>query len=404
MLTRTNIKNGQELSALGFGLMRLPSKGGGFDEPRCISMIRTAVENGVNYFDTAYIYNGGRNEVMLGKALEGGYRERVNIATKLPVYMIHQLSTAKKMFATELERLRTGTIDYYLLHMLPDLEAFSRMREIGIMEWMEGLKEEGVIRNIGFSFHGSKDSFREILEAYPWDFCQIQYNYLDENNQAGKAGLLLAAKMGIPVIVMEPIRGGMLSDKLPEAMVRAFRDADPQRSMAEWALRWVFDHKEVTVVLSGMSTEEQLAENIRTASEATPDNLTEEERKVFERVKRELASKTKVPCTACGYCMPCPFGVNIPGCFSIYNEKFLIASKGAMFKYYQALGVFSARPGFASLCTECGRCESHCPQHIAIREELKNVRKTFEKSVPRTMIRLGRKILRVKKTPPKDPR
>ncbi len=404
MLTRTNIKNGQELSALGFGCMRFPAKGGGFDEPRCISMIRTAIEYGINYFDTAYIYHGGRNEVMLGKALEGGYRERVNIATKLPAYMVHQLSSAKNMFATELERLKTNYIDYYLLHMLTDFDLFARMRDIGVLDWMEGLKREGVIQNIGFSFHGAKDSFRQILEAYPWDFCQIQYNYLDENNQAGKAGLLLAAKLGIPVIVMEPIRGGMLSDKLPETLVHAFQDANPDRSMAEWALRWVWNHKEVTVVLSGMSTEEQLAENIRTASDALPDSLTSSELEVFERVKKELAAQTRVPCTACGYCMPCPFGVNIPGCFSIYNEKFLIESKQSMFKYYQALGAFSVHPGFASMCTRCGRCESHCPQHIAIREELTNVRKIFERPVSRTMIRLMRKILRVEKPGHRDTR
>jgi len=404
MLTRTNIKNGQELSALGFGCMRLPFKGGGFDEPRCISMIRTAIENGVNYFDTAYIYHGGRNEAMLGKALEGGYRERVNIATKLPVYMIRQLPSAQKMFATELERLKTDYIDYYLLHMLADVAMLSFMKEIGVIEWLESLKEKGVIRNIGFSFHGSKDSFRQLLEAYPWDFCQIQYNYLDENNQAGKEGLLLAAKIGIPVIVMEPIRGGTLSDQVPADLVRAFRDANPERSMAEWALRWVFDHKEVTVVLSGMSTEDQLAENIRIASEAAPDNLTAAERAVFGRVKEKLGSMTKIPCTGCGYCMPCPFGVNIPNCFSSYNEKYLIKTRGAMFKYYQALGAFSARPGFASMCTGCGLCESHCPQHIAIRDELKNVRKTFEGPIAGTIIRLGRKILRVEKNIKKEDR
>ncbi len=402
MQTRTNMKNGRELSALGFGCMRLPTKGAGFDEPLCISMIRTAIENGVNYFDTAYVYNAGRNEVMLGKALEGGYRERINIATKLPVYMLHQCTTAQKMFATELERLKTDYIDYYLLHMLADVAMFTHMKDIGVIDWLESLKEKGTIRNIGFSFHGSKEGFRELLEVYPWDFCQIQYNYMDENNQAGKDGLLLAAGMGIPVIVMEPVRGGTLSDQVPADLVRAFKKANPNRSMAEWALRWVFDHKEVTVVLSGMSTEEQLTENIRIASEAKPDHLTAEERAVFENVKKALGSMTKVPCTACGYCMPCPFGVNIPGCFSSYNEKFLIKTGGAMFKYYQAMGAFSARPGFASMCTKCGRCESHCPQHIAIREELQNVQKTFEGPVSRTVIRLARKILRVRKDTGKD--
>ncbi|MBN1891417.1 MAG: aldo/keto reductase [Clostridiales bacterium] len=397
MLTRTNVKNGQELSALGFGCMRLPNKSGKFDEQLCTRMIRAAVDRGVNYFDTAYIYHAGRNEIMLGKALEDGYRERVNIATKLPVYMVRQLTSAKKMFATELERLQTDYIDYYLLHMLTDHDMFARMKEIGVLEWLEALKEQGVIRNIGFSFHGSGDSFRQIIEAYPWDFCQIQYNYLDENNQAGKDGLLLAAKMKIPVIVMEPIRGGMLSDKVPETIARSFRESGVKRSLAAWALRWVWDHKEVTVVLSGMSTQEQLTENIKTASESPTGCLTDEELEIFERVKKELASRTKVPCTACGYCMPCPFGVDIPGCFSKYNEKFLIPHTATRAKYYQMMGIFSVNPGYASMCTGCGRCETRCPQGIAIRDELKNVQKTFEGPIFRAIVRVGRGLLRIRK-------
>lgn len=397
MLTRTNVKNGRELSALGFGCMRLPNKGGIFDEQRCKQMIRTAVDQGVNYFDTAYIYHAGRNEIMLGKALEDGYRERVNIATKLPTYMVRQLSSAQKMFATELERLQTDYIDYYLLHMLTDYDMFVLMKEIGVMEWLESLKSKGVIRNIGFSFHGSKDSFRQIIEAYPWDFCQIQYNYLDENNQAGKDGLLLAAKLKIPVIVMEPIRGGMLADKIPETIARSFRESGEKRSPAAWALRWVWDHKEVTVVLSGMSTPEQLSENIKTACESPPGCLTDEETAIFDRVRKELTARTKVPCTGCGYCMPCPFGVDIPGCFSKYNEKFLMPHSVTRAKYYQTMGIFSVHPGYASMCTGCGRCETRCPQGIAIREELKNVRKTFEGPVFRAAVRIGRGLLRIRK-------
>ncbi|NLW89274.1 MAG: aldo/keto reductase [Clostridiaceae bacterium] len=397
MLTRTNVKNGQELSILGFGCMRLPNKAGIFDESRCIHMIRTAIENGVNYFDTAYIYHAGKNEILLGKALEGPWRERVNIATKLPVYMVGRLQTAKKMFESELTRLMTDSIDYYLLHMLTDYPMFLRMKEIGVIEWLEKKKREGVIRNLGFSFHGSKNAFREILTAYPWDFCQIQYNYLDENNQAGKEGLMLAASLGIPVIVMEPIRGGMLANQVPETIRRIFDRSGKQRSMAEWALRWVWDHKEVTVVLSGMSDEAQLSENIRIAQDAKPESLTAEERMLYERVKKELASRTKVPCTGCGYCMPCPFGVDIPGCFSRYNEKFLIPQKHTRMKYLQALGIFSEKPGYASVCTQCGRCESHCPQHIAIRQELKKVRKTFEGPLFGAMVRIGRSFLRIRK-------
>lgn len=397
MLTRTNLKNNQKLSILGFGCMRLPNTGGIFDESRCVHMIRDAVDQGVNYFDTAYIYNGGRNEIILGKALEGGYREKVNIATKLPAYLVGNLDTARKMFATELSRLKTNYIDYYLLHMLTDLEMFLRMKDLGVMEWMEGLKAEGIIRNIGFSFHGSKESFEKIIHAYPWDFCQIQYNYMDENNQAGKSGLLLAAGLGIPVIVMEPLRGGKLAENLPAQIDNAFDSSGLKRSLAEWALRWVWNHKEVTVVLSGMSNEEQLAENIRIAGEADSDILSEEELAVFQKIKEELQAKTKVPCTACGYCMPCPFGVDIPGCFSIYNEKYLMPAKHERMIYLRALGIFSVKPGFASQCTGCGRCESHCPQGIAIREELKNVRRTFEGPLFRPVMAITRKVLKIRK-------
>jgi hypothetical protein len=377
--------------------MRLPKSGDEFDEPRSIRMIRDAIENGVNYFDTAYIYNGGKNESLLGKALEGGFREKVFIATKLPCYLVGKLDAAKKMFETELSRLKTDYIDYYLLHMLSDLDMFLRMKELGVIEWMESLKAEGRIRNIGFSFHGSKESFEQIVTAYPWDFCQIQFNYMDEFNQAGKSGLLLAGSLGIPVFVMEPIRGGKLAENLPQNIMDVFATSPIKRSPAEWALRWVWDFKEVSVVLSGMSDEHQLEENIRIAGEALPDSLTAEEKEIFSKIKAELQAKTKVPCTACGYCMPCPFGVDIPGCFSKYNEKYLMSGKSGRFGYFQALGIFSVKPGYASMCKECGKCESHCPQSIAIRKELKAVCREFEGPLFRPLIVIARKLLKIRR-------
>ena len=277
MLTRRNQKNGDELSILGFGCMRFPMKGTGIDEPRSIALIRSAIDQGVNYFDTAYFYHGGKSESLLGEALTGGYRSKVKIATKLPPFMVSKLEGAKKIFETQRTKLKTDYIDYYLLHMMSDKATLDRMVQIGVMEWLEKLKEEGSILNIGFSFHGGKADFEQLLTAYPWDFCQIQYNYLDENNQATKSGLELAGSMGIPVIIMEPLRGGKLVNNLPEQVVKTFRDYDEKRTPVDWALRWIWNHPQVTVVLSGMSDEQQLAENLDIASTARANSFSFEE-------------------------------------------------------------------------------------------------------------------------------
>ncbi len=397
MLTRENIKNGDTLSILGFGCMRLPMKSSHIDEDRAIAMIRDAIKQGVNYFDTAYPYHGGRSEPLLGKALEGGYREKVMVATKLPHYMVSSLDGAKKIFQNQLNKLRTDYIDYYLLHMLSDKAGFDRMAKIGVMDWLEQQKKDGIIKNLGFSFHGEKTDFEQLIHAYPWDFCQIQYNYLDENNQATKSGLELAYSMGIPVTVMEPLRGGKLVNNLPQEILDEFKSYDQERSPAEWALRWVWNQPEVMVVLSGMSDEEQLAENICIASDAQAGALSEQEHKIFKRVKAVMLEKTRVPCTGCGYCMPCPFGVNIPGCFSVYNDKYLLGKKGSRITYYQILGMGAKNPGFASLCTECGKCERHCPQNIEIRKDLKKVRKEMEGIVFKPILSVIRRLLKVNK-------
>ena len=396
MLTRTNQKNGDELSILGFGCMRFPKNGREIDEQRAIAMIHEAIEKGVNYFDTAYVYNNGKSESILGAALAGGWREKVKIATKLPPFMVKTLANAKKIMDTQLSRLQTNSIDYYLLHMLTDKPMYDRLASLGVMEWLEEQKNKGVIKNIGFSFHGGKKDFELILKAYPWDFCQIQYNYMDENNQATKDGLILAANMGIPVIVMEPLRGGKLVTHLPESVIKEFSSQKPERSSAEWGLRWVWNHPQVNVVLSGMSDENQLADNIRIASDATPNSLTEEELKVFEQVKAVMLEKTKIPCTGCGYCMPCPFGVDIPSCFSCYNDKYLMNDKSARFKYFQVAGALSHNPAVASQCHECGKCESHCPQKIEIRKQLKTIVREFEGPLYRPAAAIVRKIMRVK--------
>ncbi len=398
MLTRTNIKNGDQLSILGFGCMRFPMKGRSIDEDRTIALIRDAIGKGVNYFDTAYIYHGGKSELLLGKALEGGYREKVKIATKLPHYMVGNLDGAKKIFQNQITKLQTDDIDYYLIHMLSDKAGFERMAKLGVIDWLEQTKKDGTIRNLGFSFHGGKNDFTELVTAYPWDFCQIQYNYLDENNQATKEGLELAHSLGMPVIVMEPLRGGKLADNLPQEVRSAFGSYNAQRTPVDWALRWIWNHPEVTTVLSGMSTEAQLEENVRIASSAHAGALTDEELAIFDRVKAIILEKTKVSCTGCGYCMPCPSGVNIPGCFSVYNDKYLLGKSGSRMKYFQNLGLGAKNPNFASLCIECGKCERHCPQHIEIRKELKTVKKELEGPLFKPLLSMARKVMRVGKS------
>jgi predicted aldo/keto reductase-like oxidoreductase len=395
MLTRTIKVNGDELSILGFGCMRFPTKKGNIDEEASVELIRKCIDKGINYFDTAYFYNGGKSESILGRALADGLRERVKIATKLPPFMVSSLSGAKKIFSTQLSRLKTDYIDYYLLHMLSDLSGFDRMKSLGVIDWLESLKKQGIIRNIGFSFHGSKKDFEQLIRAYPWDFCQIQYNYMDVNNQAGRSGLMLAHSLGIPVIVMEPLRGGRLADRLPKEVLDEFQTGNKQWSPVEWALRWIWNHPEVTVVLSGMSDEAQLNENARIASQMQAGSLSEKELEIFDRVMDIMHARTRIACTGCGYCMPCPFGVNIPGCFSVYNDKYLLGEKRNRVIYIRTLGGLSKQPAYASMCKECGKCEKHCPQGIEIRKELKRVKKEMEGPFLNTAMKIARKFMRI---------
>lgn len=390
---RINPKNGDKLSILGYGCMRFPTKGNAIDEIEAERHLLSAIERGVNYFDTAYIYHRGKSESFLGKVLAKGYRDQVKIATKLAHYMIRTSADIEKMFATQLERLQTDRIDYYLIHMLCDLEAWERLKAFGIEEWIADKKAKGQIINIGFSYHGGKSEFQKLVDAYPWEFCQIQYNFLDENNQAGRNGLEYATQKGIPVFVMEPLRGGKIINRLPKEVNTIWETATPKRTPADWALRWVWNHPEVTLLLSGMSTEEQVDENIKTASDADANAFTNYELELFDQVRAILKSKTKVDCTACGYCMPCPHGVDIPTCFSQYNDRYLIGKKGSKLKYMQNTGAYSKKPSYASLCVGCGKCEQHCPQNIEIINELKNVKKEMEGLIP--VVKFIKKIMRV---------
>ncbi|MCL2077715.1 MAG: aldo/keto reductase [Oscillospiraceae bacterium] len=380
---RLNFKNGEKVSLLGFGCMRFPK-----DFADAEKMVVTAVENGVNYFDTAYIYPG--SEVTLGKITEkNDLRSRINIATKLPTFFVKKSSDFDKYFKGSLERLRTDYIDYYLMHMLSGPESWYRLVGLGIKEWIEEKKKSGKIKNLGFSYHGGADGFKALLDAYDWDFTMIQYNYFDENNQAGKSGLLYAEKKGIPVIVMEPLRGGKLAVGLPEGALKLFAERGAEYSPAEWALRWVFSHYEVLTVLSGMSSLEVLEENIITASDEETYEISLLQSDMFDDARELIMGKTRVSCTSCGYCMPCNFGVDIPLCFSLYNDIEIEGGFKAFINYVQCAGAYRA-----SLCTNCRKCIPLCPQGIRISDELKQVKKTFEGGIYKPLGAIIRKLMK----------
>ena len=362
-------RNGRDISALGFGCMRFRRKGTGIDQEEAEREILRAVELGVNYFDTAYIYSG--SEACLGEALEKySLRGKVYIATKLPQYMIRSREAIDRYFDEQLSRLRTDHVDFYLMHMLTDLDAWQKLQALGIEDWSAEKKRTGAIGQIGFSFHGNTATFLEILDAYDWDFCQIQYNYMDEVSLAGRKGLHAAAAKGIPVIIMEPLRGGKLVNLLPQEAKRLI-NADPaHRSPAELAFRWLWNQPEVTCVLSGMNSLEMLEENCRTVSDALPGSFTDADRALIDGVRKAINAGIRVGCTGCGYCMPCPQGVNIPGTFFCYNKLSTEGRVSGLRDYFQSVAM-RKEPVFASQCVGCGKCEKHCPQGIPIREKLK---------------------------------
>ena len=384
-------KNGCELSALGFGCMRFTRKGNAPDLDKAEKEIMAAYKAGVNYYDTAYIYPG--SEVLLGTILQrNGIREKVKIATKLPQYLVSSLAGVEKYFREELERLRTDYIDYYLMHMLTDPAQWERLKQAGILGWIEEKKKTGAIRNIGFSYHGNTENFLRILENYDWDFCQIQYNYLDEHTQAGAAGLKAAAARGIPVIIMEPLRGGKLVDMLPAEAKKAMEENERGWTPAAWAFRWLYNQPEVTVVLSGMNSLEMVAENIATAESARIGELNENDFALLEKVKELIRAGEKVGCTGCRYCMPCPKGVDIPGIFRCYNAMYTEGKEEGRRQFFQTVGL-TRNPAFASQCIGCGKCEQHCPQGIRIREKLKEADKKLRPLPYRIGINAARKFM-----------
>jgi len=375
-------KYGNDISALGFGCMRFRRNGPAIDMAEAEKEILAAIESGVNYFDTAYIYPG--SEAALGEILaKNGVREKVKIATKLPHYLIKSREGMEKLFNEQLKRLKTDYVDYYLMHMLTDTATWEKQIKLGVLDFLEEKKRSGAIRQIGFSYHGNSDMFCKLVDAYDWDFCQIQYNYLDEHSQAGRRGLQYAHSKGLPVIIMEPLRGGKLVNRLPQDAVDAFAEHPISRTPAQWAFRWLWNQEEVTCVLSGMNSMEMLRENVQTASDAKIGEMGTEEEAMFQKVVAAINAKLKVGCTGCGYCMPCPKGVDIPGAFAAYNR---MASEGKFAGLREHFMCSAARKDStaASLCIGCGKCESHCPQGISIRQELKNVKKDLEGPIYKT--------------------
>ena len=384
-------KHGEELSILGYGCMRFSRKGSGVDIDKTEQELLAAIRAGVNYLDTAYIYPG--SEAALGEILErNGLRDQVRIATKLPQYLVKNRDSLDKYFDEELSRLRTDRVDYYLMHHLTDIAQWERLKTVGVLDWIAEKKAAGAIRNIGFSYHGNSDNFLKILADYDWDFCQIQYNYLDETTQAGVVGLKAAAARGIPVVIMEPLRGGKLVNKIPDAAKQLMARHERGWSPADWGLRWLWDQPEVTVVLSGMNSLAMVEENVRIASEAAVGAFSAEDRAFLQRILDIIREKEKVGCTGCRYCMPCPKGVDIPGYFSSYNLMYTESKVSGWRHFFQAVAL-SAEPSFASQCVQCGKCEKHCPQGIPIREQLKKAEKALLPWPVKLAVKMGRRFM-----------
>lgn len=369
-------KKGNQLSILGYGCMRFTKNGSSIDLEKAEQELMYGISHGINYLDTAYVYPG--NEEAVGKILAKNHcREEINLATKLPHYLIRTRAGAEKKFQEELQRLQTDYIDYYLMHMLNDCRTWEKLVQIGIRDWIEEKKKSGVIRNIGFSYHGNSENFRTLLDAYDWDFCQIQYNYLDEHAQAGREGLEYAGEKGIPVIIMEPLRGGRLVNHLPQGARECIAKSDTFHTPAELALRWLWDQPQVTCVLSGMNSIDMVKENIRIAETAEPNQFGEQEQALIAQVREEIQKKMKVPCTGCGYCMPCPQHVDIPMAFHCYNLRYAEGKHSGMWEYVQSTAMRRDTTS-ASQCIGCGKCERHCPQGIQIREKLKEAVRELE--------------------------
>ena len=388
MQYRIDSKSGNKLSILGFGCMRFPKNFGQIDLGKTEQLIVKAVDEGINYFDTAFLYAG--SEDVLGKIIsKNNLRSKIFIATKIPPTKCNTHEDFESLFQTQLSRLQTHYIDYYLIHNLIDTNTWDNLCRIGIEKWIKEKKSSGQIKNFGFSFHGIHNDFLKLLDAYIWDFCQIQYNYIDIHYQAGIEGLKKAHSKGLPVIIMEPLLGGKLATGLPKKVLDVYKTANSSLSPAAWALRWLWNQKEPTVVLSGMSEMPQLEDNIKTAENAVSNMLIKEENDTYESVIKMIKNTYKIPCTGCNYCMPCPQNVNIPACFSAHNTSYTIGYYDGLKQYVTSTGILDPSKNFGvGNCIECGQCEKKCPQHISVIKSLKLVRKRLEPFIIRIFLKI----------------
>ena len=372
-------KTGDEISPLGYGAMRLPLKNGKIDRIKAKELIYHAIDNGVNFIDTAFLY--GDSESFLGEVIQGEYKDKVKICTKLPTIIVKKYEDMEKILDEQLERLQRDSIDYYLIHAV-DLKAMNRLMKRDLVKFLDKAKSDGKIRHTGFSYHGPKEEFSQAIDSYDWDVVMVQYNYFDENVQASVEGIEYAASKGMGIFVMEPLKGGILAGKMPKDAEEIFKKANPNKSTAQWALEWVLNNRNVTCVLSGMNDLSQLDENLEVAHNTAPMSMSFEDLETVELVKRVMRNSLRINCSTCGYCMPCPQGVNIPECLKIYNEKYLFGHKGlinpAFMDYYQYVGGIMGNSGNAGKCNGCGKCLRKCPQKLDIVSELKKVKKEFE--------------------------
>ena len=398
MLYREVPKNGDKLSVLGYGCMRLPVRMQSINQKLAEKQILYALDQGVNYFDTAVPYHGGKSEPFLGKVLfKNGCREKVKIATKLPHWSAHCKEDMDRILDEQLSKLNTDRIDYYLIHSLNG-ELWDTAKRKGVMEFLDDALKKGKIINAGFSFHGLAEEFTGIVDDYDWTFCQIQYNYLDTQNQAGTAGLQYAASKDMAVIIMEPLRGGNLAKTPPPSVQCIWAKADRKKTPVEWSLGWIWNHPEVTVVLSGMNNDDHINENLALAEKALPNALSEKEVNLVDEAAAEFRKVMRVGCTGCQYCMPCPAGVNIPSCFECYNSRHAFKDKTAKMMYlFQNGGIVTEKPTLASMCVQCEECLEKCPQHLPIPDLLNDVQEDMEGVLTKPLIWFGKRLMKVRK-------
>ena len=391
-------KNGDKLSVLGYGCMRLPKRMGGINEELAERQILHAIDHGVNYLDTAYLYHNRRSESFVGKMLaRNGRRDDIKLATKLPHWQTRSKSEMDGVLDEQLAKLRTDRIDYYLIHALSG-ELWELAKNHGVIEFLDDALRKGKILNAGFSFHGGADEFTTIVDEYDWTFCQIQYNYLDTQYQAGTSGLKYAAARNMAVIVMEPLRGGNLAKTPPPSVQRVWDSAGVRRTAVAWALGWLWNQPEVTVVLSGMNDFAHIEENLGLADAAVPGAFSETEVGTVEEAAHEFRAAMRIGCTGCQYCLPCPAGVNIPNCFASYNSKHAFKDRSASFMYLmQNAGITEEKSSLASKCVKCGQCLEKCPQQLPIPELLDAVAGDMEGIWTKPLVWLGRRMARVER-------